>query len=596
MTYVLTQPQAMATTAADVARIGSAIDQAKAAAAGPTTGVAAPAADEVSAATARLFGAYARDYQAAVGRAAAFHAEFAQALTAAGNAYAATEAVASGALAALSTPAALLSPLTGGTATRAAGVIAARAADPVVNGILIMGPSGVPTPSPSYMQSVYNLYLSNYSTPAGIALTAVSTAEGLYPFTGIKDLTLNISLARGVTELNNAILQQLGPSPSTNSVVVLGYSQSAILASLEMPKLLAEGYTSSNASFVLVGDPSNPNGGLFARFPGLTLPSLGATFGISTPSNSFPTTIYTQEYDGFADFPRYPIDVLADVNALMGIPFVHGNYPNLTTTQVTPVSQGGQALPLQQSGNSLTTYYMIPTQNLPLLEPLRYIPYVGNPLADLLQPDLTYLVNWGYGNPAYGWSTSPANVPTPFGFLPPGSATAALGPDLLSGTQQGFVAATNALYAEGPPPLPHLSLSSMSTALTTHLSATGAPSPPAPTSIPSAITNALLNVEAVNNNLAGGLVTDVSTAYATLLPTADIATALALSLPSYDLNLFVNGIIQAVNGQPLQGLVNAIGLPISADVGLATFAGGFELIAIVYALDTILTGTPHPLP
>jgi len=28
-------------------------------------------------------------------------------------------------------------------------------------------------------------------------------------------------------------------------------------------------------------------------------------------------------------------------------------------------------------------------------------------------------VNWGYGDPNFGWSTGPADVPTPFGFLPP---------------------------------------------------------------------------------------------------------------------------------------------------------------------------------
>ncbi|KZS62402.1 hypothetical protein A4G26_28125 [Mycobacterium kansasii] len=61
---------------------------------------------------------------------------------------------------------------------------------------------------------------------------------------------------------------------------------------------------------------------------------------------------------------------------------------------------------------------MIPTQNLPLLDPVRSIPYVEDPAADLLQPILRPLVNWGYGNPDYGWSTGPADVPTPFGFLP----------------------------------------------------------------------------------------------------------------------------------------------------------------------------------
>ena len=69
-------------------------------------------------------------------------------------------------------------------------------------------------------------------------------------------------------------------------------------------------------------------------------------------------------------------------------------------------------MPVEPGYTGHTTYYMGMTANLPLLDPLRYVPVVGNPLADLLQPDLTYLVNWGYGNPAYGYSTGPANVPS----------------------------------------------------------------------------------------------------------------------------------------------------------------------------------------
>ena len=80
----------------------------------------------------------------------------------------------------------------------------------------------------------------------------MSTAEGFYPLTGVKDLTLDISLARGVTSLDNAITSVLGPAPSAKVVSVLGVSQSAIIASMEMPKLLAEGYNSSNAFFTLI--------------------------------------------------------------------------------------------------------------------------------------------------------------------------------------------------------------------------------------------------------------------------------------------------------------------------------------------------------
>lgn len=76
-------------------------------------------------------------------------------------------------------------------------------------------------------------------------------------------------------------------------------------------------------------------------------------------------------------------------------------------------------LPTSPGYNGVTNYYMITTPNgLPLLEPLRLIPGIGNPLADLLQPDLTMLVNLGYGDPHYGYSTAPADVQTYFGLFP----------------------------------------------------------------------------------------------------------------------------------------------------------------------------------
>ncbi len=579
MTNVLAQTPTLAAAAADVATIGSAIGEANANAAGATTGVMAAAGDEVSAAAAELFGAYGQAYRSVLAQAGAFHDQFAAALAAASGAYAEAEVAASNALGALDAPAqALLAPLNGGAPSPN------PAAPTPVNVALILGASGVPIPSPQYIAAAYAKYISPFFTTNN--LQSVFTPEGLYPITGIKDLQLNVSVDRGLTILNNTIMGQLA-TPGTK-VTVFGYSQGAILAALELPILQAAGVPTTDVSFVLVGNEMTPNGGMLARFPGLDIPSLGLPFYGGMNANTGYTVINnTLEYDGFADFPQYPIDFLADLNAVMGIVFVHGTYLQI------PASQLAQTVTLSTSPgySGGTTYHMIPTQDLPLLDPVRAIPYVGNPIAELLQPDLRYLVNWGYGDPNYGWSTGPADVTTPFGLFPPLSATAALPGDLVSGAQQGIINATAAFQAEGPPTLPALALPDLSGALT--------PAPmPSPGTLlsPATLDGFIAGLQSANTNLAGGFAGNLSTAYATLLPTADIATAIAVTLPSYDANLFLNGISQALNGQPVDGLIHAFGDPIVADVGLGTVAGGVEFLVGVAALDTIFTGTPFPSP
>lgn len=93
MSHLVAVPEPLGAAATDVARIGTALGAANAAAAGRTTALAAAAGDEVSAAIASLFSGHAQEYQAISAEAAAFHARFALALTNAGAAYAAAEAI-----------------------------------------------------------------------------------------------------------------------------------------------------------------------------------------------------------------------------------------------------------------------------------------------------------------------------------------------------------------------------------------------------------------------------------------------------------------------------------------------------------------------
>lgn len=92
MSFVTTQPEALAAAAANLQGIGTTMNAQNAAAAARTTGVVPAAADEVSALTAAQFAAHAQMYQTVSAQAAAIHEMFVNTLVASSGSYAATEA------------------------------------------------------------------------------------------------------------------------------------------------------------------------------------------------------------------------------------------------------------------------------------------------------------------------------------------------------------------------------------------------------------------------------------------------------------------------------------------------------------------------
>src|SRR6202453_2457387 len=92
MSFVIAAPEAVASAASNLASIGSTIGEANAAAVAPTTGVAAAAEDEGSAASATLFSRHAEEFQALSAQAAALHTQFVQLMNGGAAQYAASEA------------------------------------------------------------------------------------------------------------------------------------------------------------------------------------------------------------------------------------------------------------------------------------------------------------------------------------------------------------------------------------------------------------------------------------------------------------------------------------------------------------------------
>jgi PE-PPE domain/PE family len=262
---------------------------------------------------------------------------------------------------------------------------------------------------------------------------SVFTPEQLFPLTpNLGSLTLGQSISQGVPLLNSAIMQELGQG---NNVSVWTTSQSSIVATEEIRNLMAMGSPdTSKLSFILTGNPNNPNGGIFERFTGAYIPGLDAYFNGATPPNSpYMTQIFTNQYDAVGDFPQYPLNVVSDLNAVAG--FAIGGDHNYTF----PFNY--VQLPTSPGYTGDTSYYFALEQDVPLLAPLRiagtdlgsYIPQapmLGNATADLLQPDLRVIVDQGYGSNEY------ANIPTPGSLFVIPNPTTIL-PDLATGLVQG---------------------------------------------------------------------------------------------------------------------------------------------------------------
>jgi hypothetical protein len=303
----------------------------------------------------------------------------------------------------------------------------------------IMGGTGLPDPTVgTYMDQVEGLYLQPPSplfdgqpTFDTYDFAGLTTPEQFCPFVCLPppnpQLNFGDSLAQGVDDLNNAVVPALQDG---DNVAAFGFSQSATIATLEMQNLIDDtpaGVDLSDLHIVLIGDPNNPIGGMLDRFqfpdgikafsldsapqhiPFVNIPlSIGAT-----PTDDIPTDIYSAEYDGWANFPADPTNLLADINALLGILVVHGGYPTFDNL--------GDTIDLGSIGEA--NFYMIPEQ-LPILSWMYQVPYALPVFADAMAPGLTLNIDWAYGNPGDPDAGIPLDGVDPIGTAGPWAVTA----------------------------------------------------------------------------------------------------------------------------------------------------------------------------
>jgi hypothetical protein len=210
------------------------------------------------------------------------------------------------------------------------------------------------------------------------------------------------------------IVQALKDHPNEHNVV-LSSGWGAANATVALSGLAANhDPVLGNTVWVLDNNVVTPNGGFGTRYPVFSS-IVGVPTGPTPTNTGVPVINIAYVYDINSNAPRYVLNVFADVNTVVayferrltpqnlqlpvdanGTPRCPGGATSCTVT-VSDGTPGGIVAHLKQVGS--TTYVTYdPPNGLPLVAPLRSFGDLGNKLADVLEPALTALVNWGYPN------------------------------------------------------------------------------------------------------------------------------------------------------------------------------------------------------
>jgi hypothetical protein len=198
--------------------------------------------------------------------------------------------------------------------------------------------------------------------------------------------TADQSMAIGQQALNADILNA---TSTGQPVVVAGESLGSMVIDREEAYLATDPNAPSPTQLSFI-EFSNPERGLADTYlpAGMHVPMLGYTVG-DPPVSQYDTTIVYHQYEGFADPPDRPWNLLADANAVAGINQYHLYTEFTSQDQVVEVSS------MTNSLGGTTTTYMVPATTLPMLMPLQTFG-VPSPIVDHLNSVLTPMVNEGY--------------------------------------------------------------------------------------------------------------------------------------------------------------------------------------------------------
>jgi len=237
---------------------------------------------------------------------------------------------------------------------------AAHADDPLAGSdtAIILGGTTEPTPSTAFAQAAENLFLNPLGFDGGATSSTVCDMVGTDPCAApLQVLTTPELIQQGPSSLTAAddvtlaVENEFNANPGAFSaedpLTIFGYSQSATAESIAMTQLEADKIPSADLHFVFIGDPSLADTGvwpnLVADMDGIFGTSLTNTlltdFGIDgvlgnvTPDDLYPTTIYSLDGDGVAQFqPDFESGGL--LGTIEGLFVQHVEYLGLTPDEV----------------------------------------------------------------------------------------------------------------------------------------------------------------------------------------------------------------------------------------------------------------------
>ncbi|MGE2832737.1 PE-PPE domain-containing protein [Mycobacterium sp. SMC-4] len=212
------------------------------------------------------------------------------------------------------------------------------------------------------------------------------------PFTGRGDLTLGASIAVGKENMHAAIKDALadldrdaaGNIVAGQKVTVVGLSAGALVVDEVMRDLAAQpgAPSAEHLTFVVAADSS--------RQDMIDKAKHNAKYDYTyqpAPTTGYDVVVVTGEYDGMADFPDRPWNLMAVTNAIAGGVLVHvtSMYTDLSTVPASNVTVETNA----EGGT--TTHYLVPTKKLPIVT---LMPWLAPREAELkAQIDKAYIRN-----------------------------------------------------------------------------------------------------------------------------------------------------------------------------------------------------------